>query len=87
MGGRAIAASIPLGVGFLSWECSALLNTVCFFGLIGVTGELAAAVTSAVKTVPCLVRFSAHVTRRNFGEAECSRTLFLDIAQDDKSGW
>jgi len=85
MGGRDIAASIPLEIGVLSWEYLAL-KAVCFFGLTGVTGELAAAVTSAVKTVPRLVRFAAHVTRRNFGEAECSRTLFLDITQDNKSG-
>ena len=57
---------------------------MCFVGFTGVTGKLAAAVTSAVKTVPRLVRFSAHATQRNFGEAECSRVHFLDIAEGSK---
>jgi len=37
-------------------------------------------VASAVKTVPRLVRFAAHVTRRTFGEVECSRVCLLGIA-------
>lgn len=58
---------------------------MCLFGFAGVTGDLALLVISAVKTVPRLVRFSAQVTRRNFGEAECSRVRFLDIAENSTS--
>ena len=60
IGGRDIAASIPLEIGVSSWKYLAL-KAMCFFGLTGITGELAAAVTSAVKTVLCLVHFAAHV--------------------------
>jgi len=53
---------------------------VGFFAFTGVTGGPGAAVTSAVRTVPRLVRFAAHDTRWNFGEV--SRIRFLAIAEN-----
>jgi len=54
---------------------------VGFFAFTGVTGGPDAVVTSAVRTVPRLVRFGAHDTRWNFGEVECSRARFLAIGE------
>jgi len=62
---------------------------VALFVFTGVTGGLGAAVTSAVRTVPRLVRFAAHDTRWNLGEVECSRIRFLAIAEsgDGEMRW
>jgi hypothetical protein len=57
-----------------------LWKAVCFLDFAGVSRELGV-ITSAVKMAPRLVFFSAHATRWNFGEVECSRARFLDMAK------
>ena len=61
-------------------------NTVCLFGFTGVARGLGVVIVSAVRIGPRLVRFSAHATRWNFGEVECSRIRFLDMVGTSEGG-
>ena len=86
MGGRDIASLIaPPGIGVWSRDNPVFCSVVCLLGFTGVAGELGV-MTSAVRIAPCLVRFSVHATWWNFGEVECSRVHFLDMAarEDDR---
>jgi hypothetical protein len=81
-----MAALIPSpGMGVWSREYPVFCNAVCLFGFIGVSRE-PGVMTSAVWTVPRLVRFSVHATRWYFGEVECSCIRFCDIAVREDSG-
>ena len=53
-----------------------------FLGLVGVCADPDAVITSAARTVPRLVLFSAQLTRRSFGEGENSQGRFLDIVAE-----
>ena len=61
-------------------------NAVCLFGFTGVSRGLCVMLASAVRIGPRLVRFSAHFTRWNCGEVECSRIRFLDMVGMSEGG-
>ena len=61
-----------------------LLSVGCFFNFMGVSREFSVVITLAVRMAPHLVRVSAHATRRNFGEVECSLIHFLAMAGGSK---
>lgn len=79
-----MAALIPSpGMGVWSREYPVFCNAVCFLVFTGVAGEFGV-VSSVARVAPRLVRF-VHVTRWNFGEAECSRVRFLVMVTREDS--
>ena len=82
IGGRDIAALIPSPeAGAWSWEYLTFCSAAFFLGFVGVAGDPGVVRTSAVRTAPHLVCFSAQVMWWNFGEVEYSLGHFLDMAE------
>jgi len=68
------------GIGVWSRERPVFHDVGSFLGFTGISSE-PGVMTSAATATPRLFRFPVHVTRWNSGEAECSRTRFLDMVK------
>ena len=80
IGGRDIASMISSPV----LDVSPRVSLTCFdifLGFVGVCAGPGVVMISAARTLPRLVLFSVHATRRYFDGGENSRARFLDIAE------